>query len=1178
MSPGWQFWIDRGGTFTDVIGVSPDGQLHVRKVLSQSGGVEDPGMRGARDILSTSTDTVGTVKVGTTVATNALLERTGEPVLLVTTRGFGDGLRIGYQNRPDIFARHLVLSDRLYSSIIEASERIDSVGTTLTPLDGTNLRKELLEARSAGLKTVAIVFLHGWKFPQHEREAAAIAREVGFDEVSVSHELSPLVRYVARGDTTVLNAYLALPLRKYVSGLQRELRNLDAGARLELMQSNGGLAAADNFHAMSSILSGPAGGLIGMQWIGNQLGIPKLVGFDMGGTSTDVSLLDGELPRRFEHVIAGVRLQSPMLDVHTIAAGGGSILHFIDGRFAAGPDSAGADPGPASYGRDGPLTLTDVQVLLGHLRPDTLPAVFGRDGRSRIDTEVVARKFAALALQVDAATEAVAESFLEVAVEAMANAIRQVSTRQGLDAAEFTLFCFGGAAGQHACRVARAAGMRKVLVHPLASVLSAFGIGVADRLAMRRASLRLPLSAAALVSATEKLHELEQQAREELAVFAATSGVGTEHWLELRAGDSETSLSVPASSYDEVLAAFCAMHLKRFSFAAAERSVIIEAVRVEARMASIDAISLRMPQIVQQSELPATARAWFESWVDVPLIRSSALQGEITGPALIVDPNSTVVLERGWTARRLPGGELMLDAIAVTDHSVAADPARIEIFNNLFMHVAEQMGEVLEATAQSVNIKERLDYSCALFDADGGLVANAPHMPVHLGSMGASVRAVMKAQQMRPGDSWLLNSPYHGGTHLPDMTVVTPVFLGDTGQPDFFVASRAHHADIGGTTPGSMPPFSQTIEEEGVLFECFSLVDCDTLREGELRTALLSARYPARNPDQNVADLKAQLAANARGIAEIERAVQRHTLPVVQSFMRQVQDNAALSVRNAIGRLQPGEFRYEMDNGGVIAVRIDIDKTSRNARVDFTGTSAPDRHNFNAPRAVCLAAVLYVFRTLIDRPIPLNEGCLEPLEVIIPPGSLLDPAPPAAVAAGNVETSQCIVDALYGALGILAASQGTMNNLTFGDARLQYYETIAGGAGAGPDFEGCDAVQTHMTNSRLTDPEILEAKFPVLVREFSIRRGSGGRGRYRGGDGTVRKLEFRASMSGALLANHRRIAPFGVKGGAAATPGAASIQRATGAVEQLGATARFDLEPGDQLTIESPGGGGYGQP
>ena len=1196
MSPGWQFWIDRGGTFTDVIGVSPTGQLHVRKVLSQPGGAADPGIRGARDILSASAQPIHAVKVGTTVATNAMLERKGEPVLLVTTRGFADGLRIGYQNRPDIFARHIMLCDRLYSSVIETSERIDSDGATLTPLDAQVLRADLLKARQAGLRTVAIVLMHGWKFPQHERQAAAIARSLGFEEVSVSHELSPLVRYVARGDTTVLNAYLALPLRQYVSGLQRELHNLDPGARLELMQSNGGLAAADTFHAMSSVLSGPAGGLIGMQWIGNHLGIPRLVGFDMGGTSTDVSLLDGELPRRFEHIIAGVRLQSPMLDVHTIAAGGGSVLHFTDGRCAAGPDSAGADPGPACYGRNGPLTLTDVQVLLGHLRPDTLPPVFGNDGQARIDTEVVAQKFAALASQVtpDAGTpaevEVLAESFLEVAVEAMANAIRQVSTRQGLDAAEFTLFCFGGAAGQHACRVARAAGMRRVLVHPLASVLSAFGIGVADRLAMRRASLRLPLTSTALSAANDKLRELEGQARDELAVFCNDSdtpnaGITVEHWLELRAGDSETSLSVPATSYDEILAAFAAMHLKRFSFAAAERSVVIEAVRVEARMASIDAISLRMPQGSTETQLPATARAWFGGWVDVPVVRSSALIAEMTGPALIVEPNSTVVLERGWRAQRLPGGELMLDAVAMAAEPLEAltgkpapDPARIEIFNNLFMHIAEQMGAVLKATAQSVNIKERLDYSCALFDASGGLVANAPHMPVHLGSMGASVRAVIDTQgsNMNPGDSWLLNSPYHGGTHLPDMTVVTPVFFGGTATPDFFVASRAHHADIGGTTPGSMPPFSRTIEEEGALFECFPLVVAGTLREQELRHALASARFPARNPDQNVADLQAQLAANARGIAEIERAVRRHTLPVVHSFMRHVQDNAATSVRNAIGHLQPGEFRYEMDNGQVIAVRIDIDQSSRNARVDFTGTSAQDPHNFNAPRAVCLAAVLYVFRTLIDRPIPLNEGCLEPLEVIIPPGSMLDPSPPAAVAAGNVETSQCIVDALYGALGVLAASQGTMNNLTFGDAHRQYYETIAGGAGAGPDFDGCDAVQTHMTNSRLTDPEILESKYPVLVREFSVRRGSGGRGLHRGGDGTVRKLEFRAPMSGALLANHRRIAPFGVKGGTAGAPGTASIERVSGEVEHLGATARFDVSPGDQLTIETPGGGGYG--
>jgi 5-oxoprolinase (ATP-hydrolysing) len=1197
MSPGWQFWIDRGGTFTDVIGVSPDGQLHVRKVLSQRTEAGDPGIRGARDILSPGA-TVAAVKVGTTVATNALLERTGVPVLLVTTEGFADGLRIGYQNRPDIFARHIVLADRLYTQVIEASERLDAVGTKLKELDRATLRAKLQRAREAGFRAVAIVLLHGWKYTQHETEAADIARSLGFEEVSVSHELSPLVRYVARGDTTVLNAYLALPLREYVSGLQRELHKLDPGAHLEMMQSNGGLAAAEAFHAMSSVLSGPAGGLIGMQWIGNRLGLPRLVGFDMGGTSTDVSLLDGELPRRFEQIIAGVRLQSPMLDVHTIAAGGGSILHFTDGRFATGPESAGADPGPACYGRNGPLTLTDVQVLLGHLRPDTLPSVFGTDGRSSIDTQVVADGFSALAAtaQTGGPVEALAESFLAVAVEAMANAIRQVSTRQGLDAAEFTLFCFGGAAGQHACRVAQAAGMRRVLVHPLASVLSAFGIGVADRLAMRRSSIRLPLSS--IGATADKFRELEEQARAELATYANT-GVSVEHWLELRAGDSETSLSVPAGSYAEALAGFSSIHLKRFGFAAVESGVVIDAVRVEARMASIDPLALRMPQTLGECPLPSRVRAWFDGWTEVPLIRSAALTDPITGPALIVEPNSTVVLERGWRAQRMPDGELMLEAVrsAALESALAArqptpapptvaapqsntappDPARIEIFNNLFMHIAEQMGEVLKATAQSVNIKERLDYSCALFDANGGLVANAPHMPVHLGSMGASVRAVIDRTVLCPGDSWLLNSPYHGGTHLPDLTVVTPVFLAGNPTPDFFVASRAHHADIGGTTPGSMPPFSRTIDEEGVLFECFPLVVAGTLREAELREAMASARYPARNPDQNVADLRAQLAANARGIAEIERAVSRHTLDVVRSYMRHVQDNAATSVRNAIGHLQPGAFRYELDSGQVIAVRIDINHETRTARIDFTGTSGQDPHNFNAPRAVCLAAVLYVFRTLIDRPIPLNQGCLEPLEVIIPPGSMLDPLPPAAVAAGNVETSQCIVDALYGALGVLAASEGTMNNLTFGDSRLQYYETICGGSGAGPEFEGCDAVQTHMTNSRLTDPEILEAKFPVLLREFSIRRGSGGRGRYRGGNGTVRRLEFRAPMSGALLANHRRIAPFGLKGAEAGALGTGTIRRVNGEVEHLAGTARFDLQAGDVLTIESPGGGGYGK-
>ena len=1192
---GWQFWIDRGGTFTDVIGLAPDGALHVRKVpsLPSGGAAGDPGLAAARAILEAARQpsapalpAVDAVKVGTTVATNALLTRCGEPVVLVTTTGFADALRIGYQNRPDIFARHIVLPKTLYASVIEARERLDADGRVLRPLDRRHLRAELARARAAGRRAVAIVFLHGWRHPQHEREAAACARELGFEEVSVSHELSPLVRYVARGDTTVLNAYLALPLRDYVAQLEGELRGLGAGVRLTLMQSNGGLAAPRSFHAMSSVLSGPAGGLIGMRWVGERLQLPRLIGFDMGGTSTDVSLIDGELPQRFEHLIAGVRLAQPMLDVHSIAAGGGSILAYRDGRFAVGPASAGADPGPACYGRGGPLTLTDVQVLLGHLRPDTLPALFGHDGRSPIDLEAVTEKFAALTARAAAevsggcSVESVAESFLEVGVEAMANAIRQVSARRGLDAGDFTLFCFGGAAGQHACRVARAAGVRRMLVHPLASVLSAFGIGVADRLAVRRASLRRELDAAGLAAARAELATLEGQARAKLAADGGQGGnVHVLELLELRAGDSEVTLSVPLAPLEAVRARFHADHLKRFGFAAHALCVVIEALRVEARTPSVDA-ALRLPPPPAVSGLPARVRAWFGGWREVPLVPMSALQGELEGPALIVEPHSTVVLEEGWRARTLEGGELLLsdDGAPRPSIAVTADPARIEIFNNLYMHIAVQMGEVLKATAQSVNIRERLDYSCALFDPLGGLVANAPHMPVHLGSMGASVRAVIRAQEGRlvAGDSWLLNSPYHGGTHLPDMTVVTPVFMSGAGHPDFFVASRAHHADIGGMTPGSMPPFSRTTEEEGILFECFHLVSGGTLRESELRARLAAGPWPARNPGQNVADLRAQLAANARGIAEIERAVRRHGIATVQCYMRHVQDNAAHCVRVAIANLTPGAFRYEMDDGSRIAVRIEVDRARGCARVDFTGSSAQGTHNFNAPRAVCAAAVLYVFRTLIDQPIPLNEGCLEPLELVIPPGSMLDPQPPAAVAAGNVETSQCIVDALYGALGVLAASQGTMNNLTFGDARLQYYETIAGGAGAGPDFDGCDAVQTHMTNSRLTDPEILESEFPVLVREFAIRRGSGGVGRHHGGDGIVRRLEFRRPFSGALLANHRRIAPFGLAGGQSAARGEALIRRANGAVERLGATARFEVAPGDELTVLTPGGGGFG--
>ena len=1189
-APGWQFWIDRGGTFTDVIGLSPAGALHVRKVPSAAptaaGG--DPGLNAAAHILracGAAPARVTMVKVGTTVATNALLTRSGEPVLLVTTQGFADALRIGYQNRPDIFARNIVLPQSLYTQVIEARERIDHAGTVLVPLDLEQLRGQLQQARSGGRRAVAIVFLHGWQHPGHERAAARCARELGFEEVSVSHELSPLVRYVMRGDTTVLNAYLAAPLRAYVEALQVQLQALDPQAELTLMQSNGGLAAAARFHAMASVLSGPAGGLIGMRWAGERLNYPRLIGFDMGGTSTDVSLIEGELPQRFEHQLAGVRLMQPMLDVHSIAAGGGSVLAYRDARFAVGPQSAGAEPGPACYGRGGPLTLTDVQVLLGRLRPDTLPQVFGPRGDAAIDTAAVQVGFAALTAQVGGGTlatltpEALAESFLEVAVESMANAIRQVSTRQGRDAADFTLFCFGGAAGQHACRVARAAGLCRILVHPLASVLSAFGIGVADRLAVRRVSWRRALSATHLEQARSDFAQLESQARHELAADAGAIHVA--RLLELRAGDSDVCLSVPLGPLAQVHERFRDEHQRRFGFAVGSLQVIVEALRVEARCASVDAAALSMPAPAHGTALPRTAHVWFGAWHEVPVLSAGALGSALAGPALIVDAHTTVVVEPGWRVRALTDGVLLLEDQAAAEPAArataTATAARLEIFNNLFMHIAEQMGEVLKSTAQSVNIRERLDYSCALFDAHGGLVANAPHMPVHLGSMGASVRAVMQAQpQMARGDSWLLNSPYHGGTHLPDMTVVTPVFIAGTARPDFYVAARAHHADIGGSTPGSMPPFSRRIEEEGILFECRALVAGGTLREREVLAALGAGPFPARRPQQNLADLRAQLAANARGILELERAAQRHGLEALHTFMRAVQDNAAACVRRALASLSSGSFSYEMDHGERIAVRVDIDHAAQRACVDFAGTSAQGAHNFNAPRAVCTAAVLYVFRTLIAEAIPLNEGCLVPLEIRIPAGSMLDPQPPAAVAAGNVETSQCLVDALYGALGVLAASQGTMNNLTFGDARLQYYETICGGAGAGADFDGCAAVQTHMTNSRLTDPEILEAEYPVLVREFAIRRGSGGAGRRHGGDGSVRRLEFRSPYVGALLANHRRIAPFGVAGGSPGALGAAFIRRASGALETLGATARFEVFPGDELTILTPGGGGFG--
>ncbi|MGE3666401.1 MAG: hydantoinase B/oxoprolinase family protein [Steroidobacteraceae bacterium] len=1184
----WEFWIDRGGTFTDVIGRAPDGRLHVRKVLSREG--DDPGLAAARAIVAANDGDarIGAFKIGTTVATNALLERRGEPVVLVTTRGFGDALRIGYQDRPDVFARHIVLPEPLYAEVIEAGERIGADGTVIEALAAEPLAARLRAAHARGRRAVAIVFMHGYRHPAHEAAAVQLARAAGFETVAASHIVSPLVRFVARGDTTVFDAYLSPPLARYLDRVAAAAAAIDARARLLFMQSAGGLVEAGRFRAAASVLSGPAGGLTGMARLGARLGLDALIGFDMGGTSTDVSVYAGQLAQRFEHDLAGTRLQAPMLDIHTIAAGGGSVLGFEDGRMQVGPASAGSQPGPACYGRGGPLTVTDLQVALGRLQPGFLPAVFGPDGTARIDAGVVQSALAQRRAQIGVAgsTEDLAAAWLDIAVESMANAVRQVCAARGEDPARFALFCFGGAAPQHACAVAAACDMRRVVIHPLASVLSAFGIGISDWLETRRESLRAPLDTAGLAAARARLDALAGEAARALPGELPAQ---VRRWLEVRAGDSEAALDVDADDATP-RAAFLAAQHARYGFADENAALSIESVRVEAR-ATPPFPDLHDVASVPLASLPGQARAHFGGrWHDTQVLPFAAA-GEVAGPALIVDANFTVVVEPGWHARRAPTGELILERVEIPAEPAARtigapvpvaapDPARIEIFGNLFMHIATQMGSVLRDTAQSINIKERLDYSCALFDARGRLLANAPHMPVHLGSMGASVREVIRqhGHTLRTGDAWLLNSPYHGGTHLPDLTVVTPAYLSGGAQPDAFVASRAHHADIGGITPGSMPPFSTCIDEEGVLIEGLRIVAQGRLDEAALRRALAGTRHPARNPGQNVADVRAQLAANARGLDELMSAARRHGLGTLLAYFGHVRDNAEECVRATIARLRSGEFQVDMDGGQRIAVRIDLDAQRRAARIDFTGTSPQGAHNFNAPRAVCTAAVIYVFRTLVDRAIPLNEGCLAPLELVVPEGSMLAPVAPAAVVAGNVETSQALVDALYGALGTLAASQGTMNNLTFGNAQLQYYETIAGGAGAGPDFDGASAVQTHMTNSRLTDPEILELRYPVRLREFAVRRGSGGAGRRRGGDGIVRAIEFLAPMTGAILANRRSTLPFGLAGGKPGAAGETRLRRANGTVVELASSDRFDAQPGDVIEVRTPGGGGYGEP
>ncbi len=1207
-TPRWQFWIDRGGTFTDIVGKRPDGSLTTLKLLSDNPEqYRDAAVAGIRRLLGLgatepiTADRVESVKMGTTVATNALLERKGEPTLLVITKGFRDALRIGYQERPRLFELHIVLPELLYAQVIEADERVGVDGEIVQALDEARLRADLAAARASGLTSVAIVFMHGWRFTAHELAAERLAHEAGFSQVSVSHRVSPLMKLIGRGDTTVVDAYLSPILRRYVDEVAAEM----PGVRLYFMQSSGGLAEAGGFQGKDAILSGPAGGIVGMARPA-QLGLGdaaeglRVIGFDMGGTSTDVSHYAGEFERAFETQVAGVRVRAPMMAIHTVAAGGGSILAFDGARFRVGPHSAGANPGPASYRRGGPLTVTDANVAVGKIQPAFFPKVFGPAGDEALDGDVVRARFAALSAEVEQATgvarsaEAVAEGFIDIAVGGMANAIKKISVSRGYDVTRYTLQCFGGAGGQHACRVADALGMSRVFVHPLAGVLSAYGMGLADQATLRQAAIELPLASAGPALAT-RLDALAAEAEAELE----RQGVPRPHIVvhrrvHVRYEGTDSAIVVPYGEIDAVRAAFESTYRQRFSFLMSERRLVVEAVSVEAVGAG-DAPTEAHRPIEASGAAPATAHVRLFSegrWHDAALVeRDDARPGHvIDGPAIVAERNATTVVEPGWRARITALDHLVLERVAPREARRAigtnADPVLLEVFNHLFMSIAEQMGLQLQNTAYSVNIKERLDFSCALFDADGNLIANAPHMPVHLGSMSESIKTVIARNvgRMQPGDVFVLNDPYHGGTHLPDVTVVTPVYLDGEGQgqgegdagPTFFVGSRGHHADIGGTTPGSMPPFSTRIEEEGVQIDNVKLASGGRFLEAEMRALLRSGEYPSRNPEQNLADLKAQVAANEKGVRELHAMVAQYGLGVVQSYMRHVQDNAEESVRRVITKLKDGAFSLTLDNGAVIEVAIRVDARARSAEIDFTGTSPQLTNNFNAPTAVCMAAVLYVFRTLVADDIPLNAGCMKPLKVIIPERSMLNPHPPASVVAGNVETSTCITNALYGALGTMGSSQGTMNNFTFGNARHQYYETISGGSGAGDGFAGTSVVQTHMTNSRLTDPEVLEFRFPVRLDSYAIRPGSGGHGRYDGGDGAVRRMRFLEPMTASILSNNRHQGAFGMAGGGAGAPGINRVERVGGRIELLDHIASVEMDKDDVFVIESPGGGSYG--
>jgi 5-oxoprolinase (ATP-hydrolysing) len=1268
----WDFWIDRGGTFTDVIGRRPDGKLVTHKLLSENpASYADAAVAGIRHLLGLAPSAplpahrIGAVKMGTTIATNALLERKGERTVLLITKGFGDALRIGYQARPKIFARHIVKPDMLYERVVQVDERVRADGTVERVPDLDAVRAELRRALADGIRAVAVVFMHAYRYAEHERQVAALARELGFVQVSASHDVSPLIKLVGRGDTTVVDAYLSPILRRYVAQVAGELHGqaLDAsppppgegeGTRLMFMMSSGGLTAAELFRGKDAILSGPAAGVVGMAATGREAGFRQIIGFDMGGTSTDVSHVSGDYERAFETEVAGVRMRAPMMRIHTVAAGGGSILHFDGARLRVGPDSAGADPGPKCYRRGGPLAVTDANVMVGKLIPDFFPKIFGPQQNAPIDADAVRDAFAALAKDIGdgRAPERVADGFITIAVENMANAIKKISVQRGYDVTRYTLNCFGGAGGQHACLVADALGMQSVLIHPYSSLLSAYGMGLADIRSVRQQAIEEPFGEKAFNAFAKVAAELGSAVGKEVAEQGVTTGKIKIHArAHIRYAGTDTALIVDAGSIGvsppplrgrsarqrvrpevagpmtssarreggsltkrsakrtplpnpppqggrgqaeraaliflkKTKLAFERAHKAQFGFIDRSKDLVIEAISVEAVGAG--ATFKERPHKVTRTKRPKPARRakffsggkWQRALV---YTRETLLPGhKIKGPAIIIEPHQTVVVEDGWQAAVTAKNHLLLRRIKKLLRARAigtrADPVMLEVFNNLFMSIAEQMGVALQNTAYSVNIKERLDFSCAVFDATGSLVANAPHMPVHLGSMDRAVETVIRMNRgkIRPGDVYAINAPYNGGTHLPDITVCTPAF--EAGKVLFWVASRGHHADVGGISPGSMSPNATTIEEEGVYIDNFKLVERGRFREREINALLTEAKYPARNPVQNINDLKAQVAANEMGVRELRKMVRHFTLPVVKAYMHHVQDNAAESVRRVIGRLRDSAFTIATDRGATISVRIAVDRKKREAAVDFTGTSPQQPDNFNAPEPVTRAAVLYVFRVMVDDDIPMNAGCLRPIRIVIPKKSLLSPEFPAAVVAGNVETSQEVTNCLFGALGAMAAAQGTMNNLNFGNARYQYYETICSGSPAGPGFPGTDAVHTHMTNTRLTDPEILEFRYPVLLEDFHIRKGSGGRGRWNAGDGIIRTIRFLEKMECTILSGHRRVPPFGLAGGKDGQVGENFVRRRDGRLEKLGGCDATIIDAGEAIIIQTPTAGGYGTP